>query len=80
MFGAFSTAAMEREQEQKQIMNTVIGEKTALRERKRGTDATTITLAISREDKQLVKAYAISKHTTVSDLLHQWIQNNCKHF
>lgn len=48
------------------------------RSKKRGDDATTITLTISRKDKELVKTWAIRNCVSVSDLLHQWIQEKCK--
>lgn len=35
-----------------------------------------ITLSITGEDKLLVKRYALEHNTTVSDLLHNWIQKN----
>lgn len=37
-----------------------------------------ITLSITGEDKLLVKRYALEHNTTVSDLLHNWIQKNCR--
>ena len=37
-----------------------------------------ITLSITDEDKLIVKKYALEHKTTVSDLLHIWIQENCK--
>lgn len=37
-----------------------------------------ITLSITGEDKLLVKRYALEHNTTVSDLLHDWIQKNCR--
>lgn len=46
------------------------------RPRKRA-DPSTITLAISKEDKRIVKTYAAEREVTVSDLLHQWIQDFC---
>ena len=38
---------------------------------------TTITLSILREDKILVKQYAVRTGKTVSDLFHEWIQRYC---
>lgn len=46
--------------------------------RKRGPGATTITMSISREDKILLKMYALKNCTTSSDILHGWIQRFCK--
>lgn len=45
--------------------------------KKRGYGATSITLAISAEDKKTVKMYALHKNMTVSDLLHEWIGEHC---
>ena len=77
MFGSFGAAAEDRQAEQAKIEAAVTGVETELRNRKRGAGATTMTLAISLADKQRVKAYAAMKNTTVSDLLHQWIEENC---
>lgn len=38
---------------------------------------TKITLSITQEDSEKVKIYALKNHTTVSDLLHEWIQEKC---
>lgn len=46
--------------------------------KKRGYGATSITLAISAEDKKTVKMYALHKNMTVSDLLHEWIGEHCR--
>lgn len=37
-----------------------------------------ITLSITQEDSDAVKMYALKNHTTVSDLLHEWIQEYCQ--
>ena len=37
-----------------------------------------ITLSITQEDSDAVKMYALKNHTTVSDLLHEWIQKYCQ--
>ena len=78
----FSQAAQKRQQEQQEIEAVVTGAPVeaapdAGRMRKRGADATTMTLAISRADKARVKAWAAQNSTTVSDLLHLWIQEHC---
>ena len=39
---------------------------------------TKITLSITPEDSDLVKMYALKNHTTVSNLLHEWIRENCE--
>lgn len=75
----FSAAAQKRLQEQQSI-EAVITNSAGLdagRFRKRGPDATTMTLAISKKDKQCVKAWAARHSTTVSDLLHNWIEEYC---
>ena len=55
MFGGFGAAAQQRKEQQEQIEAAVTGKPVSGvpsvgREKKRGEDATTITLAISRED------------------------------
>lgn len=47
------------------------------RPRKRGEDSGTITLTISREDKRLMKAYALERDVSMSDVLHGWIGRFC---
>lgn len=78
----FSEAAQKRQKEQQEIEAAVTGKPEAAvpntgRMKKRGLDATTITLAISRADKATVKTWAAQHSTTVSDLLHKWIEENC---
>lgn len=74
MFGSFGQAVEDREQEQAKIEATVTtAVQVAPQNRKRGAGATTMTLAISQEDKQFIKSYAAMRSTTVSDLLHAWI-------
>lgn len=76
----FAAAAQQRQQEQQQIEAAVTGvsvQQIGGRLKKRGKDATTMTLAISKEDKATVKAWAAQHSTTVSDLLHKWITENC---
>ena len=77
----FAAAAQQRQQEQQEIEAAVTGAPVSQaggRMKKRGADATTITLAISKEDKARVKAWAARNSTTVSDLLHKWIEENCE--
>lgn len=38
---------------------------------------TAITLSVSARDKMRVKIYATKNGTTVSDLLHRWIEEKC---
>lgn len=78
----FAAAAQQRQQEQQQIEAAVTGapapaQQAGGRLKKRGENATTMTLAISKEDKARVKAWAAQHSTTVSDLLHKWIMENC---
>lgn len=47
------------------------------RPRKR-ENATTLTVSISRADKELVKMYAYRHSLSVSDLIHMWINEKCK--
>lgn len=74
MFGAFGQAVEDREQEQQKIQATVTGQN-GPQLRKRGAGATTMTLTISQEDKQFIKSYAAMRSTTVSDLLHAYIES-----
>ena len=67
----FDSAVQAREQEQAKVTAAVTGvavEKTA---------KTKITLSITQEDSEKVKIYALKNHTTVSDLLHDWIAEKC---
>lgn len=76
----FSAAAEKRQKEQTKIEKTVKADGVvdgAGRVRKRGSSATTITLSISAEDKQALKVYAASHGVSASDLLHEWINQNC---
>ena len=45
--------------------------------KKRGDNATTITLSISAEDKTRMKRHAARNIMSASDLLHKWIEENC---
>ena len=67
----FDSAVQAREQEQAKVTAAVTGtsvEKTA---------KTKITLSITQEDSEKVKIFALKNHTTVSDLLHEWIAEKC---
>jgi len=81
MFGGFGVAAQQRKEQQQQLEAAVTGQTVAGaasgQARKRGTGATTITLAISGEDKARFKAWAATHGTTMSDMLHDWIVGNC---
>lgn len=79
--GNMFAAAAQRQQEQQKIEAAVTNTSVPSapgRLKKRGENATTMTLAISKEDKAKVKSWAAQHSTTVSDLLHQWITENCK--
>lgn len=71
MFSGFSAAVQQREQEQQKISAVVTGAPAPK------SNKTTITLSITKEDKARVKQYALAAGTTVSDLLHDWIEQNC---
>ena len=67
----FDSAVQAREQEQAKVTAAVTGaavEKAA---------KTQITLSITQEDSEKVKIFALKNHTTVSDLLHEWIVEKC---
>ena len=78
MFDGYGVAAQQRKEQQEKIEAAVMGKPTpAAASRKRGEDATTITLAISREDKVLLKSWAAAHGTTMSEMLHGWIVQTC---
>ena len=67
----FASAVQAREQEQEKLTAAVTGgasDKAA---------KTKITLSITQEDSEKVKIFALKNHTTVSDLLHEWIAEKC---
>lgn len=67
----FASAVQAREQEQEKLTAAVTGgasDKAA---------KTKITLSITQEDSEKVKIFALKNHTTVSDLLHEWIVEKC---
>ena len=67
----FDSVVQAREQEQEKLTAAVTG---ATSEKKAKLK---ITLSITEEDSITVKMYAIKNHTTVSDLLHEWIAEKC---
>ncbi len=80
----FSIAAQKREQQQRQIEAAVVQKLTVPtgltpkgKLRKRGDNATTMTLSCSLEDKIIIKSYAARHGLSVSDLLHSWIMQHC---
>lgn len=72
MFEGFAQAVEQREQQQAKIAATVTGQLAP-----KSTKKTTMTLSILAADKLRVKQYALEHGTTVSDLLHEWITQNC---
>lgn len=68
----FDNAVQAREQEQEKLTAAVTG---ATSEKKAKPK---ITLSITEEDSFKVKMYALKNHTTVSDLLHEWIAEKCE--
>ena len=68
----FDSAVQAREQEQEKLTAAVTGGSMSGKVTK-----TKITLSITQEDADTVKMYALKNHTTVSDLLHEWIQEKC---
>lgn len=80
----FAKMTSEREEQQKTLEAKLSGEPVQTerekilqgRPRKR-QNATTMTISLSQEDKEKIKLYAFSKSLTVSDLIHQWIEQNC---
>ena len=68
MFSGFGAAVQQREPEQQKISAVVTGAPAPK------SNKTTITLSISNADKSKVKQYALAHGTTVSDLLHGWIE------
>ena len=67
---------MKREQAEIKAV-AIKDEKAETPTRKRGPNATTMTLAISGEDKAKLKEYAARNYISVSDLLHIWIREHC---
>lgn len=74
----FTAAAGKRQKEQEQIEATVTGAKEGKIVRKRGENATKITLSISGEDRIRLRTYAASQGVSASDLLHEWITKYCR--
>lgn len=68
----FDSAVQTRVQEQEKITAAV----TSVAPNKK-VAKTKITLSITQEDSDIVKMHALKNHTTVSDLLHEWIQEKC---
>ena len=67
----FDSAVQAREKEQAKVTAFMTGaavEKAA---------KTKITLSITQEDSEKVKIFALRNHTTVSNLLHEWIEEKC---
>ena len=69
----FDSAVQAREQEQAKVTAAVTGTASE----KKAKPKPKITLSITEEDSFKVKMYALKNHTTVSDLLHEWIEEKC---
>lgn len=67
----FDSVVQAREQEQEKLTTAVTGVTSEKKAKLK------ITLSITEEDSITVKMYAIKNHTTVSDLLHEWIAEKC---
>lgn len=65
----FDSAVHAREQEQAKVTGAAV--------EKAAKTKTKITLSITQEDSEKVKIFALKNHTTVSDLLHEWIAEKC---
>lgn len=76
MFGGFNAAAQQRKEQQEQIEAAVTGRPAPVAAAVQ--DRTTITLSISREDKAVLKSWAAVHGTTMSDMLHDWIDQTCR--
>ena len=80
IFGSFGADVTQREQEQRQIEAAVTGKPAhpaiAGRPRKR-VDGTSMSISISKADKERVKRYAFDHSVSVSDLIHVWINQHC---
>lgn len=75
MFDNFGAAAQQRKEQQEKIEAAVTGR--PMPAASTVQDRTTITLSISREDKALLKSWAAVHGITMSDILHDWITENC---
>lgn len=87
----FDNAVSLREKEQAKVTAAVTGvsvpvvkeqekKKPVKKEKEKEKDInpkTKITLSITPVDSDRVKMYALRNHTTVSDLLHEWIEEKC---
>ena len=69
---AFGRASQVCEPDQEKLTTAVTG---AFVEK---APKTKITLSITQEDSEKVKIYALKNHTTVSNLLHEWIAEKCE--
>jgi hypothetical protein len=77
----FDDVAAKRLQEVEQMEAKMTGNPVNQRlgrVKKRGAGATTITLSISQEDKELVRKMAEQDGVAISDLFHMWIRNSWK--
>ncbi len=71
LFGGSDAAAKARGEARQRLTSAATGAPAR-------SGKTTITLSITEADKMKVKVYAMAHKTTVSDLLHGWIQEYCQ--
>ena len=77
MFGGFANAAQQRKEQQEQIEAAVTGKPAPVAPAV-PDDKTTITLSIGKKDKLDFKMWAVAHGTTMSDMLHEWIEKTCR--
>ena len=75
----FDKFSVQRQEEQNATEASLVGKPLNERGRPRKRKvSTSLTLSISPEDKAKIKKYAFDQQTSVSDLLHLWINQKCK--
>ena len=70
MANMFEKYAADREAEQKKIEKAVVAD-TAPEEKR-----TTLSLSLTVSDKKALKVMAAEKETTISAIIHEWIQEH----
>ena len=70
MANMFEKYAADREAEQKKIEKAVVAD-TATEEKR-----TTLSLSLTVSDKKALKVMAAEKETTISEIIHEWIQEH----
>lgn len=48
------------------------------KEKKKGAERTKLTLSVTCEDKTKLKIIAAKRNTSISAMLHEWVQENSK--